>query len=251
MVDRLKFYIDGAWVAPASAKTMPVVNPATEEAMYEIALGSAADVDKAVAAARRAFESYSMTTPEERAALIQRVIEVYKGRMKEIAAAISDEMGAPLPLAERAQAAAGLGHLMTTLEVLKTYPFEERLGSAMLLREPVGVAGMITPWNWPLNQIACKVAPALAAGCTMVLKPSEYTPTSALIFAEVLHEAGVPAGVFNLVNGLGPEVGAAMASHPGLDMISFTGSTRAGIDVAQRAISRGRAGFRAAFALAM
>ncbi len=235
MVDRLKFYIDGAWAAPASAKTMPVVNPATEEAMYEIALGSAADVDKAVAAARRAFESYSMTTPEERAALLQRVIEVYKGRMKEIAAAISDEMGAPLPLAERAQAAAGLGHLMTTLEVLKTYPFEERLGSAMLLREPVGVAGMITPWNWPLNQIACKVAPALAAGCTMVLKPSEYTPTSALIFAEVLHEAGVPAGVFNLVNGLGPEVGAAMASHPGLDMISFTGSTRAGIDVAQRA----------------
>ena len=235
MVDRLKFYIDGAWAAPASAKTMPVVNPATEEAMYEIALGGAADVDKAVAAARRAFESYSMTTPEERAALLQRVIEVYKGRMKEIAAAISDEMGAPLPLAERAQAAAGLGHLMTTLEVLKTYPFEERLGSAMLLREPVGVAGMITPWNWPLNQIACKVAPALAAGCTMVLKPSEYTPTSALIFAEVLHEAGVPAGVFNLVNGLGPEVGAAMASHPGLDMISFTGSTRAGIDVAQRA----------------
>jgi aldehyde dehydrogenase (NAD+) len=235
MVDRLKFYIEGAWSAPASAKTMPVVNPATEEAMYEIALGGAADVDRAVAAARRAFESYSMTTPEERAALLQRVIEVYKGRMKEIAAAISDEMGAPLPLAERAQAAAGLGHLMTTLEVLKTYPFEERLGSAMLLREPVGVAGMITPWNWPLNQISCKVAPALAAGCTMVLKPSEYTPTSALIFAEVLHEAGVPAGVFNLVNGLGPEVGAAMASHPGLDMISFTGSTRAGIEVAQRA----------------
>ena len=235
MVDRLKFYIDGAWAAPASAKTMPVVNPATEEAMYEIALGGAADVDKAVAAARRAFESYSMTTPEERAALLQRVIEVYKSRMKEIAAAISNEMGAPLPLAERAQAAAGLGHLMTTLEMLKTYPFEERLGSAMLLREPVGVAGMITPWNWPLNQIACKVAPALAAGCTMVLKPSEYTPTSALIFAEVLHEAGVPAGVFNLVNGLGPEVGAAMASHPGLDMISFTGSTRAGIEVAQRA----------------
>ena len=194
MADRLKFYIDGAWVAPASAKTMPVVNPATEEAMYEIALGGAADVDKAVAAARRAFESYSMTTPEERAALLQRVIEVYKGRMKEIAAAISDEMGAPLPLAERAQAAAGLGHLMTTLEVLKTYPFEERLGSAMLLREPVGVAGMITPWNWPLNQIACKVAPALAAGCTMVLKPSEYTPTSALIFAEVLHEAGRTRG---------------------------------------------------------
>ncbi len=235
MVDRLKFYIDGAWTAPAAGKTIPVVNPATEEVLYEVALGGAADVDKAVAAARRAFESYSMSSREDRIALLQRVIEVYKSRMKEIGAAISDEMGAPLPFAERAQAGAGLGHLMTTLEVLKTYPFEERLGSAMLLREPVGVAGMITPWNWPLNQIACKVAPALAAGCTMLMKPSEYTPTSALIFAEVLHEAGVPAGVFNLVNGLGLEVGAPMASHPGLDMISFTGSTRAGIDVAQRA----------------
>jgi aldehyde dehydrogenase (NAD+) len=236
MADRLKFYIDGAWAAPAAgSKTLPVVNPATEEVMYEVALGGAADVDKAVAAARLAFESYSLFSREDRIALFGRIIEVYKGRMKEIAAAISDEMGAPLPMAERAQAASGLGHLMTTLEVLKTYPFEERLGSAMLLREPVGVAGMITPWNWPLNQIACKVAPALAAGCTMVIKPSEYTPTSALIFAEVLHEAGVPAGVFNLINGLGPEVGAAMASHPGLDMISFTGSTRAGIDVAQRA----------------
>ena len=235
MVDRLKFYIDGAWTAPAAGKTIPVVNPATEEVLYEVALGGAADVDKAVAAARRAFESYSMSSREDRIALLQRVIEVYKSRMKEIGAAISDEMGAPLPFAERAQAGAGLGHLMTTLEVLKTYPFEERLGSAMLLREPVGVAGMITPWNWPLNQIACKVAPALAAGCTMLMKPSEYTPTSALIFAEVLHEAGVPAGVFNLVNGLGLDVGAPMASHPGLDMISFTGSTRAGIDVAQRA----------------
>ncbi len=235
MVDRLKFYIDGAWTAPAAGKTIPVVNPATEEALYEVAVGGAADVDKAVAAARRAFQSHSLSSREDRIALLQRVIEVYKARMKEIGAAISDEMGAPLPFAERAQAGAGLGHLMTTLEVLKTYPFEERLGSAMLLREPVGVAGMITPWNWPLNQIACKVAPALAAGCTMLMKPSEYTPTSALIFAEVLHEAGVPAGVFNLVNGLGLEVGAPMASHPGLDMISFTGSTRAGIDVAQRA----------------
>ncbi len=235
MVHRLKFYIDGVWTAPASAKTMPVVNPATEEALYEVALGSAADVDKAVDAARLAFESFSMSTREDRVRLLQRVIEVYKGREKELAAAISDEMGAPLAFAERAQAGAGLGHLMTTLEVLKTYPFEERLGSAMLLREPVGVAAMITPWNWPLNQIACKVAPALAAGCTMILKPSEYTPTSAFIFAEILHESGVPRGVFNLINGLGPEVGAAMAGHPGIDMISFTGSTRAGIDVAQRA----------------
>ncbi len=235
MVDRLKFYIDGTWTSPAHGKTMPVVNPATEEAMYEVALGSDADVDKAVAAARGAFESFAMTTREDRIALLQRVIEVYSGRMKDIGAAISDEMGAPLAFAERFQAGAGLGHLMTTLDVLKSYPFDERLGSAMLLREPVGAVGMITPWNWPLNQIACKVAPALAAGCTMVLKPSEYTPTSALIFAGILHEAGVPNGVFNLINGLGPEVGAAMSAHPGLDMMSFTGSTRAGIDVAQRA----------------
>ncbi len=235
MTDRLEFYIDGAWTAPVSGKTVPVVNPATEEAMYEVALGSAADVDKAVAAARLAFESFSLSAREDRVSLLQRIVEIYKSRMKVIAAAISDELGAPLAFAERAQAGAGLGHLMTTLEVLKTYPFEERLGTATILREPVGVATMITPWNWPLNQIACKVAPALAAGCAMILKPSEYTPTSALIFAEILDEAGVPAGVFNLINGLGPEVGAAMAAHPGIDMISFTGSTRAGIDVAQRA----------------
>ena len=235
MVNRMQFYIDGAWVDPTVKKTTPVVNPATEEVMYEVALGSKADVDKAVAAARRAFESYSQTSREERVALLEKIIAVYKARMKEIGAAISDEMGAPLPFAERFQAGAGLGHIMTTLDVLKNYPFEEPLGSALLVREPIGVIGMITPWNWPLNQIACKVAPALAAGCTMILKPSEFTPTSALIFAEILHEAGVPKGVFNLVNGLGPEVGAAMSEHPEIDMISFTGSTRAGIDVAQRA----------------
>jgi aldehyde dehydrogenase (NAD+) len=235
MTDCLKFYIDGAWISPANGKTMPVVNPATEEVLYEVALGSATDVDKAVNAARVAFESYGMSSREDRIALLERIIGVYKGRIKEIAAAISDEMGAPLAMAERAQAGAGLGHLMTALEVLKTYPFEERLGTAMIVREPVGTVGMITPWNWPLNQIACKVAPALAAGCTMILKPSEYTPSSAVIFAQILHEAGVPKGVFNLINGLGPEVGAAMSAHPGLDMISFTGSTRAGIDVAQRA----------------
>jgi len=235
MVHRLEFYIDGAWQKPASSKTIPVVNPATEEALYDIAVGAAADVDKAVAAARRAFETFSLTTAAERAELLGKIIEVYKRRMKEIGGAISDEMGAPLGFAERFQAGAGLGHLMTTLEVLNSYPFEERLGTAMIVREPIGVVGMITPWNWPLNQIACKVAPALAAGCTMVLKPSEYTPSSALIFAEILHEAGVPKGVFNLVNGLGPEVGAAMSAHPGIDMMSFTGSARAGIDVAQRA----------------
>lgn len=235
MVNRLQFYIDGAWVDPAVKKVTPVVNPATEEAMYDVALGSKADIDRAVAAARRAFETYSRSSREERVALLSRIIELYKGRAKEIGAAISDEMGAPLPMAERLQAGAGLGHLASTLEILKSYPFEETLGSAVVLHEPVGVVGMITPWNWPMNQIACKVAPALAAGCTMILKPSEFTPTSALIFAEILHEAGVPKGVFNLVNGLGPEVGAAMSEHPGIDMISFTGSTRAGIDVARRA----------------
>jgi len=235
MVQRLKFYIDGAWQDPVFPRTLPVTNPANEEVLYEIALGSKADLDKAVAAARRAFETYSLTRREERVELLAKIVEVYKKRMKEIGGAICEEMGAPLGFAERFQAGAGLGHLMTTLEVLKGYPFEERLGSAMLVREPVGVAGMITPWNWPLNQIACKVAPALAAGCTMILKPSEYTPSSALIFAEILHEAGVPKGVFNLINGLGPEVGAAMSEHPDIDMMSFTGSTRAGVDVVKRA----------------
>ena len=235
MVQHSKFYIDGAWQEAASKKSLPVINPANEEPLYEIALGSKADVDKAVAAARRAFETFSHTTREERADLLAKIIDVYKKRMKDVGAAISNEMGAPLAFAEKFQAGAGLGHLMTTLDVLKSYAFEEKLGSAMLVREPIGVIGMITPWNWPLNQIACKVAPALAAGCTMVLKPSEYTPTSALIFAEILHEAGVPKGVFNLINGLGPEVGAAMSEHPDIDMMSFTGSTRAGIDVVRRA----------------
>ena len=235
MVQHSKFYIDGAWQEAASKKSLPVINPANEEPLYEIALGSKADVDKAVAAARRAFDAFSLTTREERAELLAKIIDVYKKRMKDVGAAISNEMGAPLAFAEKFQAGAGLGHLMTTLDVLKSYAFEEKLGSAMLVREPIGVIGMITPWNWPLNQIACKVAPALAAGCTMVLKPSEYTPTSALIFAEILHEAGVPKGVFNLINGLGPEVGAAMSEHPDIDMMSFTGSTRAGIDVVRRA----------------
>ncbi len=235
MVNRTQFYIDGAWVNPVTPKSRPVVNPATEQSMYDIAMGSAADVDKAVAAARRAFETFSQTSRDERVALLTRVVEVYKSRTQDLGAAISDEMGAPLAFAEKFQVGAGLGHLVATLDILKTYNFEEPIGSAMVVREPVGVVGMITPWNWPLNQIACKVAPALAAGCTMILKPSEFTPSSALIFAEILHEAGVPKGVFNLVNGLGQEVGAAMSSHPGIDMISFTGSTRAGVDVAQRA----------------
>ena len=235
MVQRMKFYIDGAWVDPVAAKTRSVVNPATEQVLYEIALGSAADVDKAVVAARRAFETFSATSREDRVALLTKIIEVYKSRAKDLGAAISDEMGAPLAFAEKFQVGAGLGHIVAALDILKTYSFDEPVGNAMVVREPIGVVGMITPWNWPLNQIACKVAPALAAGCTMILKPSEFTPSSALIFAEILHDAGVPNGVFNLINGLGPDVGAAMSAHAGIDMISFTGSTRAGIDVAQRA----------------
>ncbi|WP_072391522.1 aldehyde dehydrogenase family protein [Hyphomicrobium sp. CS1GBMeth3] len=235
MADLNKFYIGGEWVAPAAPRTVPVVNPATEETLYEVALGTAADVDAAVAAARAAWPAYAETSREERLALFTRIMEIFAKRLREIGAAVSDEMGAPLTFAERAQAGAGLGHFISTQEVLKTYPFEERIGSAMVVREPIGVAGQITPWNWPMNQIACKVAPALAAGCTMVLKPSEYTPRSALLVAEILHEAGVPPGVFNLVNGDGPDVGAALSAHPDLDMISFTGSTRAGIDVAIRA----------------
>ena len=235
MTQHLKFYINGQWVDPVTPRTRPVINPATEKPLYDISIGSAADVDLAVAAARAAFESFSQTTREERVALLTRVVEVYKTRAKDLGAAISDEMGAPLAFSEKFQAGAGLGHILSTLEVLKNYAFEEQVGSATVVREAIGVVGMITPWNWPMNQMSCKVAPALAAGCTMVLKPSEFTPSSALIFAEILHEAGVPKGVFNLVNGLGPDVGAAMSAHPGIDMISFTGSTRAGIDVAQKA----------------
>lgn len=235
MVNRMQFYIDGAWIDPAVMKTTRTINPATAEEMYEIALGSKVDVDKAVIAARRAFENFSQTTREERITLLANIVEIYKGRMKEIGDSISDEMGAPRRMAEQKQAKSGLSHLVTTLEVLKGYPFEERIGSAVVVRESIGVVGMITPWNWPINQIACKVAPALATGCTMILKPSEFTPSCALIFAEILHEAGVPKGVFNLVNGLGHEVGAAMSDHRDIDMISFTGSTRGGIDVAIRA----------------
>src|SRR3569832_462858 len=219
MVNRVQFYIDGAWAYPAVMKSTAVLNPATEEAMYEGALGSKADVDKAVAAAKRAFATFSQTSRDERVALLTKVIEVYKGRFKEIGAAVSDEMGAPLPMAEKLQAGAGLGHIMSTLEILKNYHFEEPAGTAVVVREPVGVVGMITPWNWPLNQIACKVAPAIAAGCTMVLKPSEVAPLNAILFAEIMDEAGVPAGVFNLVNGDGVNVGATLAAHPDVDMV--------------------------------
>ena len=192
-------------------------------------------MDRAVAAARRAFETFGRSSREERIALLERIAAVYEKRLAEIAEAISQEMGAPMSLARAAQAPAGLAHLKQTLGVLKDYPFSEAKGTTRILREPVGVCGLITPWNWPMNQIMCKVAPALAAGCTMVLKPSEIAPLSGIMTAQVLHEAGVPAGIFNLVNGEGPVVGAAMAAHPGIDMMSFTGSTRAGTQVAKAA----------------
>ena len=235
MKECLNFYVNGQWVAPTVPKTMDVINPATEETIGRISLGSAADVDQAVAAARAAFETFGRTSREERIALLERIIAAYKSRLEEIAEIISLEMGAPLRLAKAAQAPAGLAHFTQMLEVLKSYAFVENRGTTRLFKEPIGVCGLITPWNWPINQIACKVAPALAAGCTMVLKPTEIAPLNAIVFAEVLHAAGVPPGVFNLVNGDGPTVGAAIAAHPGIDMVSFTGSTRAGVQVAKAA----------------
>jgi len=230
-----QFYIDGTWVGPAVANDYPVINPATEEQIGTISLGSAADVDKAVAAATRAFESYSETTITERMEILKRIVEVYRAHMKTMAETISAEMGAPISLSRAAQAPSGMAHFSAMVDVLQTFNFEELRGSTLMRKEPIGVCGLITPWNWPVNQIACKVAPALAAGCTVVLKPSEIAPLSACLFAEILDEAGVPAGVFNMVNGDGPTVGAAIASHPGIATVSFTGSTRAGIDVARRA----------------
>ncbi len=235
MKERLQFYIDGKWVDPVTPKTIDVINPANEEAFARISLGSKADVDKAVAAARRAFETFSQTTKEERLAILQRILAAYQKRYDEIAAAISEEMGAPMWLSKAAQAATGMGHIAEAIKYLQAYNFEEVKGKHAIRKEPVGVCGLITPWNWPINQIVCKVAPALAAGCTMVLKPSEIAPMNAMLFADVMHEAGVPPGVFNLVNGDGPTVGEAMSSHPGIDMMSFTGSTRAGTAVARAA----------------
>ncbi|MBI1212228.1 MAG: aldehyde dehydrogenase family protein [Alphaproteobacteria bacterium] len=235
MLKRLQFYIDGKWVDPATPKTLEVINPANEEAMGLISLGSKADVDKAVAAARRAFDSFSRTTKDERLALLQRILDAYQKHYAEMVEVISREMGAPLGLSKAAQAATGVAHLMQTMKVLKEFDFESTRGTTAIVYEPVGVCGMITPWNWPVNQVMCKVAPALAAGCTMVLKPSELSPFSAMLIADVMQEANVPAGVFNLVNGDGPTVGQAIASHPGVDMVSFTGSTRGGIAVAKTA----------------
>ena len=235
MKDYLQFYINGEWVDPAESRTLEVENPATEETFARISIGSSADVDKAVAAARAAFPSFSTTSVDYRAGLLDKITAGIQARMPEIAEAISNEMGAPMWLANAAQVPSGIGHFATAAAILRDYDFEETRGTTLLRKEAVGVCGFITPWNWPLNQIACKVAPALAAGCTVVLKPSEIAPLDAIILAEIIHEAGVPAGVFNLVNGDGPGVGASLSAHPGVDMMSFTGSTRAGVLVAQAA----------------
>jgi aldehyde dehydrogenase (NAD+) len=235
MKNERKFYIDGKWVEPHSKKTLDVLNPANEEVIATIALGDDEDVNRAVAAAKRAFQTFSKTSVAERAALLQKIIAAYQKKMPEIAATVSKEMGAPLSLANAAQAPAGLGHLMYTLNALNSFEWEKDVGRSRIVHEPIGVCALITPWNWPLNQIAAKVGPAIAAGCTMVLKPTEIAPLNAILFAEVMDEAGVPPGVFNLVNGDGPGVGVALSKHPDVDMVSFTGSTRAGISVAQNA----------------
>ncbi len=239
MLRKTEFYIDGAWVAPGESKTLEVINPADEQAFATISLGSAADVDTAVAAARRAFGPWAETPVAERIALLEKLAEIYKRRLPEMAETISKEMGAPMSLAVNAQAAAGLGHTKAFLRDLKAFEFEYPLypdkPEEHIVHEPIGVCGLITPWNWPMNQVTLKVIPALGVGCTVVLKPSEIAPLSAMLFAEMIDEAGFPAGVFNLVNGDGPTVGGAMSAHPDIDMMSFTGSTRAGVAVTKAA----------------
>ncbi len=226
------FYIGGRWVEPAAAGTLEVVNPATERVAGYISLGSQSDVDSAVAAARGAFPGYAATSRADRLDLLRAIAAEYQRRQSAVAEAITEEMGAPNWLAAQLQAPIGAGHLAVAIRNLEGFPFEQMHGTTMIRKEPIGVCAFITPWNWPINQIACKVVPALAMGCTMVLKPSEIAPFSACVWAEILHAAGVPAGVFNLVNGDGPTVGAALSRHPDVDMVSFTGSTRAGIQVA-------------------
>ena len=235
MREYLRFYIDGQWVDPVELRVIDVENPATERVCGKIAIGSSADVDRAVTAARAAFGSWSQSSREVRLDLLQSLLSQYQRRSGDLAEAVTEEMGAPPALAAGPQVQMGVGHLATAIDVLKNFDFESSRGPTLVVREPIGVVGMITPWNWPLNQIACKVFPALAAGCTMILKPSEVAPFSGQVFTEVIEAAGVPAGVYNMVHGDGPGVGAALSSHAGIDMVSFTGSTRAGIEVARNA----------------
>ena len=230
-----EFYIDGKWVAPDSTAKLDVINPANEEVCGTIAIGNDTDADRAVMAARRAFPSFSATTKAERLDLLKSLLSIYDRRIQDIADAVQLEMGAPSAFAIEAQAWAGKAHLEATIEALEKFEFETMRGSTLIVREGIGVAALITPWNWPLNQIVCKVAPAIASGCTSVLKPSEIAPFSGLLFAELMHEAGTPAGVFNLVNGDGPGVGTAISRHREVDVVSFTGSTRAGTSVARNA----------------
>lgn len=235
MSNHLKFFIDGEWVEPVVPVALDVIDPSTEEPFTQIALGSKADVDKAVAAAKAAFPAFSKWTQAERLTLLKRILWEYEKRAEDIAQAVSREMGAPIAFARDSQVAAGHGHLSATITALESYKFTEDRGTTRIVKEPIGVVALITPWNWPLNQITCKVGPAIATGCTMVLKPSEIAPISGVIFAEVMEAAGVPKGVFNMINGTGPDVGQVMAGHPDVDMVSFTGSTRAGIIVAKTA----------------
>jgi len=235
MRDYTKFYINGQWVEPSESNLLDVINPANEQICAQISLGARADVDSAANAAHKAFKTYGVSSRETRIELFENILNEYKNRYNDIADAISTEMGAPTSLSVKAQTGAGMGHIKTALQVLKNFQFEEVSGNSRIFKEPIGVCGLITPWNWPMNQITCKVAPALATGCTMILKPSEVAPLSGYIFAEIMDKAGIPAGVFNLLNGDGPGVGTTLSSHPLVDMMSFTGSTRAGSLVAQNA----------------
>ncbi len=239
MLDKRVFYIDGQWQSPAKANDFEVINPSNEEPCAVISLGGQADTNAAVEAANVAFDAWRETPKEERLALIEKLAGIYMARAEDMGEAISLEMGAPIAMAKAAQAGAGAGHIKSFIRAFKSFEFDRELGSHApgdrILMEPVGVCGLITPWNWPMNQVTLKVIPALAAGCTMVLKPSEIAPLSSHLFAEMLDEAGFPAGVFNLVNGDGPGVGTQLSGHPNIDMISFTGSTRAGIAISENA----------------
>ncbi len=235
MRDTTRFYIDGKWVEPVSPKTADVINPATEQVSGAISLGSADDVNKAVAAARRAFESWSRTSVKERLDLLRAIQAEYTARLQDLGEAVTEEMGAPLSLGCGFQAGLGAGHLQTAIEVLEQFKFEEQRGQTLILREPIGVCGLITPWNWPLNQVTVKVFPALATGCTSVLKPPQLAPYSAQILAEIMHKAGTPAGVFNMIQGQGSVIGSALSKHPDVDMISFTGSEPVGIQISKDA----------------
>ena len=235
MRNKIQFYINGEWVDPVKPNTCDVYNPSNGEVCGQISMGSSADVDIAVNAANQAFNTFSLSSKKERLELLESILKILIERNEEIAKAIMEEMGAPWTLALKAQAESGPQQFKAIIDVLKNYSFEEMIGSTCVAKEAIGVCAMITPWNWPISQIALKVAPALAAGCTMILKPSEIAPFNAMLFTQALHDAGVPKGVFNLINGDGPIVGETLSSHPGIAMISFTGSTRAGISVAKNA----------------